>query len=544
MKTPPYYLLLLLLLGTLCGSLSAHDAHYEKTTPKIWKMVDGSSIEGYFFLQRDGEVYIEKLNEQIVHFPVSKLSENDRHWLEHKHHEIAHLNGQNPVKIAQPVAVSRTAGSAGPDWFIPVAIAALLLLVAWLLLKKSGTHIFRFVFAFLMVSFSMLLYNFGKKQVFRAAGVTNPGFLDSAFAPFKPAVNTRWDNTWFYVESKGLPDHSMMTGITSWQQQVPIFHCYIGSNAWSIPLNPVKAATPVPVNNKHFLRGAVAIAANGIPIFNPYTNTGVDAYLDGQLDNWGGHSGRADDYHYHIAPMFLEAKSGPVTPIGFALDGYAIYGGKEPDGTAMKALDANHGHTGSDGRYHYHGTAAAPYMIGNMVGVVNEDTTLQIVPQAVAKGVRPALTPLKGATITGFHPNGSNGYTLIYTLAGATDSIVYSWDASGKFVYDFYTPAGKNTQNYNGKAVCQMPSSTDKLSKPSLFQAFPNPASDVIRLSMTTASFQRAVSSVALYNSGGACVFRKAGFVSAIQVQHLPKGIYFVELQKGETRSVTKVVLK
>jgi hypothetical protein len=242
--------------------------------------------------------------------------------------------------------------------------------------------------------------------------------------------------------------------------------------------------------------------------------------------------------------MFLEAKSGPITPIGFALDGYAIYGSKEPDGTAMKALDANHGHTGSDGRYHYHGTAAAPYMIGNMVGVVTEDTTLQIVPQAVAKGVRPALTPLKGATITGFHPNGSNGYTLIYTLAGATDSIVYSWDASGKFVYDFYTPAGKNTQNYNGKAVCQLPSSTAKLQQERWFQAFPNPASDIIRLSTTTASFQREVTSVALYSSDGACVFRNDGFVSAIQVQHLPKGMYFVELQKGGTRGVTKVVLK
>jgi hypothetical protein len=103
----------------------------------------------------------------------------------------------------------------------------------------------------------------------------DPVWMDSAFAPFRPAVNTRWDNNWFYVESKGIPAHNMMVGITSWQQQVPIYQCYIGTNAWSIPMNPVKAITPVPVNNQHFLRGAVAIAANGVPIFNPYTNTGL-----------------------------------------------------------------------------------------------------------------------------------------------------------------------------------------------------------------------------------------------------------------------------
>lgn len=37
---------------------------------------------------------------------------------------------------------------------------------------------------------------------------------------------------------------------------------------------------------QHFTRGAIAVAVNGVPIFNPYTNTGVDAFLDGQLDNW------------------------------------------------------------------------------------------------------------------------------------------------------------------------------------------------------------------------------------------------------------------
>jgi hypothetical protein len=102
----------------------------------------------------------------------------------------------------------------------------------------------------------------------------------------------------------------------------------------------------------------------------------VDAFLDGQLDNFGGHCGRADDYHYHNAPMFLDEKTSEILPIAFALDGYAVYGTLEPNGNPMMPLDVNHGHEGSNGIYHYHGTKTAPYMIGNMVGVVTEDSYL------------------------------------------------------------------------------------------------------------------------------------------------------------------------
>ena len=48
----------------------------------------------------------------------------------------------------------------------------------------------------------------------------------------------------------------------------------------------------------NFMKGAVAIAPNGVPIFNPLNNTGEDAYAIGELDQWGGHCGKADDYHY------------------------------------------------------------------------------------------------------------------------------------------------------------------------------------------------------------------------------------------------------
>ena len=56
----------------------------------------------------------------------------------------------------------------------------------------------------------------------------------------------------------------------------------------------------------------------------------TDTLLAGELDQWGGHCGRADDYHYHIAPIHLEKIVGAGNPVAIALDGYPIYGYDDP----------------------------------------------------------------------------------------------------------------------------------------------------------------------------------------------------------------------
>ena len=106
--------------------------------------------------------------------------------------------------------------------------------------------------------------------------------------------------------SNGMPSHNMMVGITSWQQQVPVPQPYTGANAWQIPAAPTLAATPISAKTALY-RGAIALAVNGVPIFNALNNRGDDAYLAGELDEWGGHAGRADDYHYHVAPLHLQS---------------------------------------------------------------------------------------------------------------------------------------------------------------------------------------------------------------------------------------------
>ncbi|CAN0605454.1 unnamed protein product, partial [Ectocarpus sp. 12 AP-2014] len=132
--------------------------------------------------------------------------------------------------------------------------------------------------------------------------------LQEHFGHFS-GVSTSADDTYFYVSSSGLPEHDMMEGITNWQQQVPIPQEYNGTNSWAFPIQPILAETPLS-SEEHFLRGAIAIAINGIPIFNPLNNRGEDALSIGELDNWGGHCGRADDYHYHVPPTHLESVVG------------------------------------------------------------------------------------------------------------------------------------------------------------------------------------------------------------------------------------------
>jgi hypothetical protein len=227
-------------------------------------------------------------------------------------------------------------------------------------------------------------------------------------------VKTLKSGKYYLVESNGIPSHSMMVGITNWQQQVPTVQPYTGENAWKIPVKPVISKNPISAKNNLF-RGAIALAVNGIPIFNAFNNRGEDSYLIGELDDWGGHCGRADDYHYHIAPLHLQKIVGKKKPIAYALDGFPIYGEVEVDGKAVKGLDEFNGHFDSKKNYHYHGTKTYPYINGGMRGVVTVAEG-QISPQPETRPFREAGAPLRGAKITAFEQSGATSYALTYKV--------------------------------------------------------------------------------------------------------------------------------
>lgn len=277
----------------------------------------------------------------------------------------------------------------------------------------------------------------------------------AAFGKF-PGVGVSASGEWMMVESDGLPDHPTMAGITSWQQQVPLPHPYVGPNAWKIPLHPAKAAEPTPLRDR-FLRGAVAVAANGVPIFNPRNNRGEMAKEIGELDRWGGHCGRADDYHYHAIPLHLADKLGDALPVAYALDGFPIYGLREPDGKPMRPLDDCGGHDDPVHGYHYHGTGERPYVFAAFRGKVIEADG-QVDPQPRASPVRAAGAPLRGAVIVSCQekalPGGGKSWTLEFTKGGERST--WRWSAEGDF-FTFWFPGAREPATFRRSAGRRAP---------------------------------------------------------------------------------------
>jgi phosphatidylethanolamine-binding protein (PEBP) family uncharacterized protein len=276
--------------------------------------------------------------------------------------------------------------------------------------------------------------------------------IAAAFKPFEKlgTIKTRSENGFFFIESNGLPSHQMMVGIKTWQQQVPLPQKYVGNNAWRVPLEPKVAAEPASTKGR-FLRGAIAIGVNGIPIFNPLNNRGADSNAIGELDEWGGHCGRADDYHYHVAPVHLEETVGKGNPIAYGLDGYPIYGYTEPDGSPVKDLDECHGHKDAAGNYHYHAAKKYPYFIGAFRGEVVEKDG-QVDPQPRAEGVRPDTRPLPGAKITGYEKKAENRFVLAYEQHGKPATVDYLLNKDGSVTFEFTDTEGKKTtETYTGR---------------------------------------------------------------------------------------------
>lgn len=519
-------------------SMVSHNIDYSNQMLRHWYIQkENKYIDGSFNKFKNGIVSIEDAQNNIIDVTFESLSVSDQIFVRKKEEAIIALNSSTPSnknEITSKLIIQS------------FLIILLLSLFSFFIFRKTDKEKRKYLIPFVSAGIIMTLFSFGKKIL----TTTDPNFVNSAFTPFIPNIHTSWDNTYFYVESKGIPNHTMMVGISNhgWQQQVPNPQCYIGTNHWSIPLNPVIAATPTLIDNVHFTRGAIAIAANGVPIFNYHTNTGVDSYTDGQLDNFGGHCGRADDYHYHIAPTHLYTLGQTTTnlPCAFAFDGFAVYGSVEPDGTPMTALDTNHGHYGTNGIYHYHGTNTAPYMIGSFVGQVTEDATYQLIPQAAAHPVRNEnWTPLAGALITSCVANANNnGYNLSYTLNGTPGYATnFSWSGS-TYTFNYVTPTGTTTTNYNGFTQCTVPLANNAFVLDNAIQLYPNPAKDLLQINLSNDIMESEIQNITIYGIKGDLVLKTDRFKTNIDIKSLTSGTYFVKIQFPNAQITKKLLVK
>ena len=406
----------------------------------------GEMLPGSLLFVQDGNAHIEDVAGRVHVWPLASLDRADRAFADDFRARVERLNGLRPRPPAAPPAPPAI-------WLLAGAALTGLLVVYATRLRRTLIRL-----PLVSIAVALPLACGGStaaptSPTTSTTTTTTPTTSGSFtfpqatfFTSFPGHVKTRQDSTNLYVESDGLADNLLMVGIKSWQQQVPLPQPYTGTNAYTIPLTARLSDTPVSARTALF-NGAIALAVNGIQIFNALNNRGEDSFLIGELDDFGGHCGRADDYHYHAAPLFLSTTVGATKPIGVALDGFPIYGSVEPDGSAMRALDTYNGHTDTATVYHYHGTKTYPYINGGMKGVVTVVSD-HVDPQPVLQPVRPAGTPLNGATITGFASTGTNAWRLQYQVSGQTYRIDYSVSGN-RYTFVFTDPSGATrTETY------------------------------------------------------------------------------------------------
>ena len=236
------------------------------------------------------------------------------------------------------------------------------------------------------------------------------------------------DNSYVYIQSTGLPNHAVMKGITGWNSQTAVPY----SISMKIPLNAQFAATAT----GHLVDGPIAIAVNGIPIFEPtkqganYTDAG-DPYIQGELDPCGGHCGRGDDYHYHIAPLCIMNGLTASQPVAWALDGFPIFGFNEVDGATLNrtTLDELNGHTFNN-KYHYHASMVRPYINKGFKGTLQTD----ILP--TVRSIRPTGA-IVTTLITDFYVDAEGWSILKYKKNTGIAQLNYKLKSGTTNCYDF-----------------------------------------------------------------------------------------------------------
>jgi hypothetical protein len=183
------------------------------------------------------------------------------------------------------------------------------------------------------------------------------------------------DERFLIIKSQGYPNHPTAKFPNSGNPN----SIKVQDFTFRIALKPEKSdvITRVPM-------GPIGFALNGVVFFNPFEMGGMNAvagYSEVWLDSCCGHPQQTGVYHYHKYPSCVKSpfpddgvRHSPI--IGFAFDGFPIYGPYETKGLMAKdikegnVLDVCNGHEDSERGYHYHVTPGRfPYVIGGYAGI-------------------------------------------------------------------------------------------------------------------------------------------------------------------------------
>ncbi|AWV97301.1 YHYH protein [Arcticibacterium luteifluviistationis] len=142
------------------------------------------------------------------------------------------------------------------------------------------------------------------------------------------------------------------------------------THTYYIPVTPKKATTAYsfaiaggggpggPGGTVSTIPSSRGIAFNGVVFDAPApTDAILGAYTLAPFDDAGGHINLAAGYHYHAATGLskqIEQTDNHAAMIGYAFDGYGIYGNTDGSGNEYTDLDESRGHYDETRGYHYH----------------------------------------------------------------------------------------------------------------------------------------------------------------------------------------------
>lgn len=151
---------------------------------------------------------------------------------------------------------------------------------------------------------------------------------------------------------------------------------------WYLPLEPKENPNHIAMKPKNENRalpmGPIGVAVNGVVFFNPFDESNeIDAVW--RLDRCCGHPSPGQEYHYHKYPVCTNTSwnddgesHSPL--IGFAFDGFPVYGPYEAAGEMAKDSKKNplndfNLHFDEARGFHYHVTPGqSPHLIGGFWG--------------------------------------------------------------------------------------------------------------------------------------------------------------------------------
>ena len=227
----------------------------------------------------------------------------------------------------------------------------------------------------------------------------DPPDMTILFDYFDSTVTIYVDGDEIVIEGDGVPSHLSPYFVQTYGQTQNGFYYWLDSDGdgindfWmqtpaGMNLNPNRIAQqnyefhiPLypaidPDGPSDTFLGPIGVSINGVPFFNEYespTQTLTNQVIQ-SFDPGNGHPAPQGNYHYHFPPESLIT----VTEdnfLGFAGDGFPVYGPKNPDGNNAQNLDDYHGEFGPtpdfpDSIYHYHTNFTSPYIIGAFAGTL------------------------------------------------------------------------------------------------------------------------------------------------------------------------------